>query len=129
MLNIKKKTKIIATIGPASDNEESIRALLNAGMNIIRLNFSHGTFESHKRIIDLTRAFQKEYLYIPIMMDTKGPEIRCHFFSEGKAKILKDTIVTISMTEVLGTATHFSVNYALLVNYLKIGRASCRKRV
>lgn len=121
MLNIKKKTKIICTVGPASDNLESIRELLKAGMNVIRLNFSHGTYESHKKIIDLARSFEKEHLYIPIMMDTKGPEIRCHFFAEGKAKITKDSVVTIQMNEVLGTATNFSVNYAELVHDLKVG--------
>ncbi len=121
MLNIKKKTKIICTIGPASNSEASIRALLDAGMNIMRLNFSHGTHESHKELIDLARSFQKEHIYIPVMMDTKGPEIRCHFFEEGKAEIIKDTTVIISMKEVLGTATKFSVNYPKLTHDLKVG--------
>jgi len=121
MLNISKKTKIVATIGPASNTMEKVRELIDAGMNIMRINFSHGTYETHKQIIDISKKLIEEHIYIPIMLDTAGPEIRCHFFEDGKVEIVKDSFVTIHMKEVLGTATDFSVNHPNLVDDIRIG--------
>ena len=74
---INKMTKIICTIGPASDNYQTILKMANAGMNIVRLNFSHGTHEEHLQRINLVRKVEKENaINLGIMLDTKGPEIR-----------------------------------------------------
>ena len=121
MLNISKKTKIVATIGPVTNTLEKVRELIDAGMNVMRINFSHGTYETHKTIIDICKKLIEEHIYIPIMLDTAGPEIRCHFFEDVKVEIVKDSIVTINMKEVLGTATEFSVNYPKLVDDILVG--------
>ena len=76
-----RKTKIICTIGPASDNEETLTQMCQAGMNIARLNFSHGTYEEHQQKIDLIKKVRdKLNLPIAIMLDTKGPEYRIKTF-------------------------------------------------
>ena len=85
-----RKTKIICTIGPASGNEKTLTAMCQAGMNVARLNFSHGTHEGHKEMMDLIkRVREKLNLPIAIMLDTKGPEYRIGTFENGKIE-LKD---------------------------------------
>ena len=80
-----RKTKIICTIGPASDNEETLSKMFEAGMNVARLNFSHGTHEQHQEKIDLIkRVREKMNLPIAIMLDTKGPEYRIKTFKEDR---------------------------------------------
>ena len=79
-----RKTKIVCTIGPASESEEMIRKLCLAGMNVARLNFSHGTHEEHKKRIDTIKKVRKELnLPIAILLDTKGPEFRIKTFKDG----------------------------------------------
>ena len=96
MLNISKKTKIVATIGPASNTLEKVEALLEAGVNVLRANFSHGNYESHQKIIDISKSLIEKHIYVPIMLDTAGPEIRCRYFAGGRAEIIKDSEVKIS---------------------------------
>ena len=80
-----RKTKIVCTIGPASESEEMVAALCKAGMNVARLNFSHGTHEEHlKRINTIKKVREELNLPIAIMLDTKGPEYRIGTFKEGK---------------------------------------------
>lgn len=72
-----KKTKIVCTIGPASDSVEMLKNLMNAGMNVCRLNFSHGSHEEHEvRINNIKKAREELGVPVAIMLDTKGPEIR-----------------------------------------------------
>ncbi len=124
MYNLSKKTKVVCTIGPATNTYEKVKELVKAGMNVIRINFSHGNYEAHKKVIDLARRLEvEERIYIPIMLDTKGPEIRCHFFLNGSAEIVKDSIVRIGMKEILGTAERFSVTYQGLFEDINIGDA------
>ena len=79
-----RKTKIICTIGPACDNKETLTALCQAGMNVARLNFSHGTLEEHLKRINLIKQVREELgLPIAIMLDTKGPEYRIGVFQNG----------------------------------------------
>ena len=83
-----RKTKIICTIGPASENEETLKQLCLAGMNVARLNFSHGTHAEHKKKIDLIKKVRQELdLPIGIMLDTKGPEYRIRTFKTGKIQV------------------------------------------
>ncbi|MDE7257062.1 MAG: pyruvate kinase, partial [Clostridia bacterium] len=85
-----KKTKIICTLGPASDNEEVLSKLIDAGMNVARLNFSHGTHEEAAAKIALIKKVREaKKAPIPIMLDTKGPEFRIRTFAKGKVN-LKD---------------------------------------
>ena len=81
-----RKTKIICTIGPASENEKILTEMCHAGMNVARLNFSHGTHEEHQRKIDLIKEVREKLNYpLPIMLDTKGPEYRIKTFRDKKA--------------------------------------------
>ena len=83
-----RKTKVICTIGPASENEETLTKMMEAGMNVARLNFSHGSHEEHQKKIDLIKRVRaKMNLPIAIMLDTKGPEYRIRTFKDGKVTI------------------------------------------
>ena len=83
-----RKTKIVCTIGPASQNAETLRRMCLAGMNVARLNFSHGTHEEHKKKIELIRQVREELrMPIAIMLDTKGPEYRIGTFENGRVTL------------------------------------------
>ena len=117
-----RKTKIICTIGPASENEEVLTKMCLAGMNVARLNFSHGTYAEHEKKIELIkRVREKLDLPIAIMLDTKGPEYRIKTFAEGKVEIAEGAEFTFTVDEVEGTNTKVSVNYKNLNQDLKPG--------
>lgn len=117
-----KKTKIVCTIGPASESAEILEQLIEAGMNVARLNFSHGDHDEHlvriKRIREISKKLGKP---IGIMLDTKGPEIRTHKMADGIVNIAKGDSIRISMKEVLGTKEMFSVSYDNLINDVQVG--------
>lgn len=117
-----RKTKVICTIGPASDNEETLSKMCLEGMNVARLNFSHGTHEEHQIKIDLIRKVREKLnLPIPIMLDTKGPEYRIKTF-ENKKIFLEDGDEFIFTTEdIVGNQERVSVNYSHLCEELNIG--------
>ena len=119
--NITKKTKIICTIGPASDNPEMVRKLYEAGMNVMRINFSHGTHPQQKAKIDIARSFEKEGIYIPVALDTKGPEIRTGYMEGDAIDIPDGHKMRVSMKECLGTKEKFSVTYSGLYEDVKVG--------
>lgn len=120
--NISKKTKIVCTIGPASENYDTLKELLKNGMNVVRLNFSHGTHEEHAEKIKTTRLLEKnEKVIIPIMLDTKGPEIRTHDFVNGQADIKTGQVIEIYDHEILGDETKFSTTHAQLYDDVKVG--------
>ena len=117
-----RKTKIICTIGPSSENEETLAQMCLAGMNVARLNFSHGTHEEHAKKIELIkRVRQKLGLPIAIMLDTKGPEYRIRTFASGKVTIPDGGAFTFTTDEVEGDETRVSVNYKALHKDLKPG--------
>ena len=117
-----RKTKIICTIGPASENEETLTQMCLAGMNVARLNFSHGSHEEHEKKIELIkRVRQKLGLPIAIMLDTKGPEYRIHTFAAGKVTIHEGDTFTFTTDEVEGDETRVSVSYKNLHQELKPG--------
>ncbi len=117
-----RKTKIICTIGPASESEEVLTAMCLAGMNVARLNFSHGSHEEHKRKIDLiTKVRDKLGLPISIMLDTKGPEYRIGTFAEEKVTVCTGDTFTFTTDEVEGDEHRVSVNYKDLVKNLAVG--------
>ena len=117
-----RKTKIICTIGPASDNEEILTRMCRSGMNVARLNFSHGVHSEHKEKIELIkRVRQKLGLPIAIMLDTKGPEYRIKTFKDGSIT-LKDGDEFIFTTEdIEGDNTRVSVTYKHLIEELNVG--------
>ncbi|AXZ23200.1 pyruvate kinase [Staphylococcus warneri] len=117
-----RKTKIVCTIGPASESEEMLEKLINAGMNVARLNFSHGSHEEHKGRIDTIRKVAKRLnKTVAILLDTKGPEIRTHNMKDGIIELEKGKEVIVSMTEVEGTPEKFSVTYDNLINDVQVG--------
>jgi pyruvate kinase len=117
-----RKTKIVCTIGPASETVEKLVQLIDAGMNVARLNFSHGNFEEHGiRIKNIREAARQTGKTIAILLDTKGPEIRTHTFENGSAELVAGAEVSISVEEVVGTATRFSVTYRGLIDDVEIG--------
>ena len=117
-----RNTKIVCTIGPASESVETLEKLMEAGMNVARLNFSHGDYEEHgARIKNIRLAAAKRNKNVAILLDTKGPEIRTGNFKDGRADIEKGQTVYISMDEVEGTAERFSVSYSGLIDDVEVG--------
>lgn len=113
-----KKTKIICTLGPATNTKEKMVELINAGMNVARFNFSHGSHEEHLERFNALKAAREETgkLNTAILLDTKGPEIRTNDMENNYVELVRGNTVRISMTEVLGNAERFSVSYPELIN-------------
>lgn len=117
-----RKTKIVCTIGPACDSEETLRAMMLAGMNVARLNFSHGTHAEHQVRIDRIKKLRAELdLPIAIMLDTKGPEYRIGTFEGGKIELHSGDTFTFTTEPVTGNAERVSVSYAGLAQDLEPG--------
>ncbi len=109
---MKRKTKIVCTIGPACNNEETLTELCLAGMNVARLNFSHGTHEDHLKNIRLIKKVREKLgLPIAIMLDTKGPEYRIGTFAEGKIMLEDGDPFTFTAEDVVGDKSRVTVNY------------------
>ncbi len=118
-----RKTKIICTLGPACRNEKTLEDMLLKGMNIARLNFSHGTHEYHKESIEMFRKV-RDKLKLPaaIMLDTKGPEIRTGLFKDNLPVELKDgQTFVLTARDILGDENEVSITYKELPSELKTG--------
>ena len=117
-----RKTKIICTIGPASDSPEVFRRMCLEGLNVARLNFSHGTHEEHQKKIDMIKAVREELnLPIAIMLDTKGPEYRIRTFQDGKITLRDGDPFTFTTRDVEGNDSIVSVSYAGMADDLEPG--------
>lgn len=117
-----RKTKIICTIGPASENEETLIQMCEAGMNVARLNFSHGTYEEHQRKIDLIKSVREKLdLPIALLLDTKGPEFRIGTFENGKICVNEGDTFTFTTDDVVGDGSRVSVSYKALQHEMNIG--------
>lgn len=118
-----RRTKIVCTIGPASETLEKLTGLIEAGMNVARLNFSHGDFEEHgARIKTIREASEKTGKTVAILLDTKGPEIRTGTMKDGLVNIVKGSHINISMDDtVLGTTEKFAVTYPQLIEDVHVG--------
>ena len=117
-----RKTKIICTLGPATDDENVLRSLIKAGMNVARLNFSHDTHEKQLTRINTVKKLRKE-LGVPlaILLDTKGPEIRIGEFEEGKITLTQGQEFTLTTRQIIGNESIVSVTYSELPYRLKEG--------
>jgi len=117
-----RKTKIVCTIGPASESIEKLTQLIEAGMNVARLNFSHGNFEEHgERIKNIREAAKITEKTVAILLDTKGPEIRTHNMENGAIELRSGGEIIVSMNEVEGTTERFSVTYPGLIEDVHTG--------
>lgn len=117
-----RKTKIVCTLGPATDREGVLREMVLAGMNVARFNFSHGTHAEHKVRLEALKALREE-LNLPIaaMLDTKGPEVRLRTFENGSAELTAGTEFTLTTREVAGNASRCSITYNDLPEDVKAG--------
>ena len=117
-----RKTKIICTMGPATDNIEVLRAMARAGMNVARFNFSHGSHEEHKQRIDRVKAVREEYnLPIALLLDTKGPEIRTGDMQDGKIFLKKGEQIRLTPRACLATPSKISITYPDLYQDVQAG--------
>ena len=122
MINNIKRTKIVCTLGPASEKEEVLRELIKSGLNVCRMNFSHGSHEEHKGRMDLVKKLREE-LNMPtaILLDTKGPEIRTGKFDAPEVLLEEGQTFTITMKDVMGNKEMCTVSYKGLANDVKTG--------
>ena len=117
-----KKTKIICSIGPASNNIETFRKMVDAGMNVARVNFSHATLEERKTVIDLVKRVNEEKHYnIGLLFDTKGPEFRNGEVKQGGINLIPGHKIKITKEEVIGDEERFSVNHPEAIDSLELG--------
>ena len=117
-----RKTKIICTVGPASQNEEVLTKMCEAGMNVARINFSHGTHEEQQEKIDLIKKVREKLnLPIAIMLDTKGPEYRIKTFENKKITLNDGDTFTFTTDDIVGDQTRVAVTYKNLMNELNVG--------
>ncbi len=117
-----RKTKIVCTIGPASSSEEVLKKMIEAGMNVARLNFSHGTHEQHRKVIETIKKVREEMdAPIAILLDTKGPEYRIKTFEKGKITLCDGDVFTFTSKEVVGNEKRVSVSYKGISSELEVG--------
>lgn len=117
-----KKTKIVASIGPASNNYETFKKIVHNGMNVARVNFSHATMEERKIVEDLVKRINEEENYnIGLLFDTKGPEFRSGEVENGEITLTAGETIRIVKENVIGNNKRFSVNHPQALNDLKVG--------
>ena len=117
-----KKTKIICTLGPASNNDKVLSDMIDAGMNVARLNFSHGTHEEHAAKIEMIKRVRaNKKVPLPILLDTKGPEFRIRTFKDGKIKLKDGDTFTFTTEEIIGDKTRVSVSFKSICEQLVPG--------
>lgn len=117
-----RKTKIVCTIGPSSESPEMLKKLITAGLNVARLNFSHGDFEEHgNRIRNIRTACRELNKTVAILLDTKGPEIRTGKLAVEPIELVQDETITLTTEEILGDAKRISVSYKGLPNDVHVG--------
>ena len=115
-----RKTKIVCTLGPATDNYQTLKRLIKAGMNVARINMSHGTYEEHAARIEMVKRARTELKQaVALMLDTKGPEIRIRTFAGGKAELVDGNYFTITTEECEGKNGRVSITYKDFHKFVK----------
>ena len=121
-MNLGKKTKIVCTIGPATESEEKLLALVEGGMNVMRLNFSHGDFAEHQgRIDNLAKVTAKNGKTVAVLQDLGGPKIRIGEFENGSVILKEGQEFILTTDSVVGNENKVSVNYPKLHLEVKVG--------
>lgn len=119
---IMRKTKIVCTLGPASTTYEQIKAMALAGMNVARINMSHGSYEEHQVKVDNVKKIREELgIPLPIMVDLKGPEVRIGTFEEGKIDVVEGMPLTFTDEDIIGNEKRVSITYKELYKDVKVG--------
>lgn len=117
-----KKTKIVATIGPATESEEMLARLVDEGLNVMRLNFSHGDFAEHQNRVDnLRKVMKKTGKHLSILQDLSGPKIRIGEFSTERVQLKEGSTFTLTTEKIVGDENRVFVNYPLLPKEVKVG--------
>jgi len=117
-----RKTKIVATLGPATDNPDVLRAIIAAGLDVARFNFSHGDHEGHKERVDLLRGICAEMgATVALLADTKGPEIRLDVFQGGRVELTAGKPFTLTSDTIVGDDTRVGISYASLPSEISPG--------
>jgi pyruvate kinase len=115
MLSGSRRTKIVCTLGPSSNTLEKIEQLYRAGMNVVRINFSHGSHEDHKKTIGYVRQVAKKNQYsLPVLMDLQGPKIRVGKMKDGEQRIEENSLVKLTSEDVVGTPSLIPIDYPYL---------------
>ena len=123
-----RRTKIVCTLGPATNDVEVMKQLIRNGLDAARINFSHGTYETHGEIIQKLKQAREELgAPIPLLLDTKGPEIRIKTFENGSIRLEQGAVFTLTTEEVIGTQERVSVTYADLPKDLHRGSSDTRQ--
>lgn len=124
MISARRRTKIVCTIGPSCNTQEKIEDLLLHGMNVARLNFSHGTHEDHAKVIRYIRKAAKKYQYsIPILMDLQGPKIRVGKMKDGGQMLETGSTIKITADEVEGSSEVVPIDYKSLLHEAEVGNS------
>lgn len=122
MLSGARRTKIVCTLGPSSNTKEDIEKLYRAGMNVVRINFSHGTHDGHKKTIGHVREVAEKVGYaIPVLMDLQGPKIRVGQMKDGAQVIKTGDFIRLTSNEVLGTPDLVPIDYPKLAEDSQVG--------
>ncbi|MEI8339508.1 MAG: pyruvate kinase [bacterium] len=122
MNNISKKTKIVCTIGPATESVEMLTKLVEAGMNVMRLNFSHGDFAEHQvRINNIKKVQDKTDMCVAVLQDLAGPKIRIGKFEKGSTVLKPGATFTITTKDIIGNDEKVSINYPEFAKEVKVG--------
>ena len=117
-----RKTKIVCTLGPATMDERVLRRLIEEGMDVARLNFSHGTHEEQKVRMDMVKKLRKECgKHIALLLDTKGPEIRTRDFEGGRVEVVAGQTFTLTTRDIVGDSSITSITYKDLAKDVEIG--------
>ena len=117
-----KRTKIICTMGPATDSKKILKEMILKGMNVARINFSHGNYDQHQKMIDLVKEVREEVnLPIAILLDTKGPEIRIRDFENSSIELKKDDKFILTTRDIIGNKNEVSITYSGLPKDITIG--------
>lgn len=121
-MNSLKKTKIVCTIGPATECEKSLESLVNAGMNVMRLNFSHGDFAEHQlRVDNIHKVIKKTGKQVAIMQDLSGPKIRTGETEKGIITLVEGENIILTVDKIVGNEKKISINYPLFAKEVKVG--------
>lgn len=118
-----RKTKIVCTLGPATDNEEILKKLMLEGMNVARINFSHGNYQDQEERINMFKKVRNELkMPIPLLLDTQGPEIRIGKFADNQIFLENGQEFTLMNNDELGDKTKVSITYKTLYREIEVGR-------